>query len=90
MNQSIDSGLVGRGTARVEDGQGIPTQSHISPSLLVNEDEVEHVSGPFFFDWEASHMSEFRVRREASGDQVEPGDKVESGRTPRQARTSGS
>ena len=30
---------VGRGTARVEDAQGTPTQSHISPSMLVYEDK---------------------------------------------------
>ena len=29
---------VGRGTARAEDAQGTPTQSHISPSTLVYED----------------------------------------------------
>ena len=28
----------GRGTARAEDAQGTPTQSHISPSILVYED----------------------------------------------------
>ena len=31
--------LVGRGTVRAEDAQGTPTQSHISPSILVYEDE---------------------------------------------------
>ena len=31
--------LSGRGTARAEDAQGTPTQSHISPSILVYEDE---------------------------------------------------
>jgi len=30
--------LSGRGTARAEDAQGTPTQSHISPSILVYED----------------------------------------------------
>jgi len=40
----IDAGLVGstdlsgRGAARAEDAQGTPTQSHISPSILVYED----------------------------------------------------
>ena len=29
----------GRGTTRVEDAQGTPTQSHVSSSILVNEDE---------------------------------------------------
>jgi hypothetical protein len=28
----------GRGAAREEDAQGTPTQSHISPSMLVYED----------------------------------------------------
>ena len=32
------NGVVGRGTARAEDAQGTPTQSHISPSILVYED----------------------------------------------------
>jgi len=38
----IDSGLVGsgRGTTRAEDAQGTPTQSHISPSILVYEDRL--------------------------------------------------
>ena len=33
----IDSGLEGsgRGAARAEDAQGTPTQSHVSPSILV-------------------------------------------------------
>ena len=30
--------LSGRGTTRAEDAQGTPTQSHISPSILVYED----------------------------------------------------
>ena len=30
--------LVGMGTARTEDAEGTPTQSHISPSILVYED----------------------------------------------------
>ena len=29
----------GRGTTRAEDAQGKPTQSHISPSILVDEDK---------------------------------------------------
>jgi len=29
---------VGRGAARAEDAQGTPTQSHMSPSILVYED----------------------------------------------------
>ena len=39
----IDSGLVGstdfHSTTRAEDAQGAPTQSHISPSILVYEDK---------------------------------------------------
>ena len=34
----VDRLRVGRGAARAEDAQGTPTQSHISPSILVNED----------------------------------------------------
>ena len=30
--------LSGRGTTRAEDAQGTPTQSHISPSILVYEE----------------------------------------------------
>ena len=30
--------MTGRGTARAEDAQGIPTQRHTSPSILVNEE----------------------------------------------------
>ena len=36
----VDSGLAGRGTARAEDAHGTPTQSHISPSILVYKDYV--------------------------------------------------
>jgi len=36
----IDSELVGRGAARAEDAQGTPTQSHISPSILVYEEKI--------------------------------------------------
>jgi len=43
----IDSGLVGstvgRGTTRAEDAQGTPTQSHISPSILVCEDKFTSI-----------------------------------------------
>jgi len=31
---------VGRGSTRAEDAQGTPTQSHISPSILVYEEEL--------------------------------------------------
>jgi len=43
----------GRGTARAEDAQGTPTQSHISPSILVYEDKGDegHArSGPSLCD----------------------------------------
>ena len=33
--------LSGRSTTRAEDAQGTPTQSHISPSILVYEDQLE-------------------------------------------------
>ena len=35
----------GRGTARAEDAQGTPTQSHISPSILVYEDTNRERAG---------------------------------------------
>ena len=47
----IDSGLVGstdfygRGAARAEDAQGTPTQSHISPSIVVYEEYRVDVEG---------------------------------------------
>jgi len=34
----VDRRRVGRGAARAEDAQETPTQSHISPSILVYED----------------------------------------------------
>ena len=40
----IDSDLSGRGATRAEVVQGAPTQSHISPSLLVNEDNDMYAS----------------------------------------------
>ena len=36
----IDSELAGRGAAIEEDDQGTPTQSHISPSILVYEEKL--------------------------------------------------
>ena len=38
--------LSGRGTARAEDAQGTPTQSHISPSILVHEDKRPPQASP--------------------------------------------
>ena len=44
----IDSELSGRGATRTEDAQGTPTQTHISPSILVYEakqgEGVRHLS----------------------------------------------
>ena len=40
----MDRLRVGGGTARAEDAQGTPTQSHISPSILVYEDETVAVA----------------------------------------------
>jgi len=37
FTEMIDSG---RGTTKAEDAQGTPTQSHISPSILVYEDKL--------------------------------------------------
>jgi len=54
-HEVIDSGLVGsgRGTTRAEDAQGTPTQSHISPSILVYEEnpgnrQEPRGTGPLF------------------------------------------
>ena len=43
MEGMIDSGLVGsgRGTTIAEPAQGTPSQSHISPSILVHEENPE-------------------------------------------------
>ena len=32
--------MIGRGTTKAEDAQGTPTQSHISPSMIVYEDKT--------------------------------------------------
>ena len=53
-----------RGTARAEDAQGTPTQSHISPSILVYEEEAHCVR---------VQGSGFRVERLSSGLGVEFG-----------------
>jgi len=37
--------VIGRGTARAEDAQGTPTQSHISPSILLYADKVIRETG---------------------------------------------
>jgi len=36
----MDSGLAGRGAVRAEDAQVTPTQSHVSTSILVYEDNL--------------------------------------------------
>ena len=36
--------VAGRGTTRAEDAQGTPTQSHITPSILVYEKKIEHLA----------------------------------------------
>ena len=55
----------GRGAARAEDAQGTPTQSHISPSILVYEDKKS-----------LTHFKMFPLRSGAvpCGDGVEDGD----------------
>ena len=39
----MDRGGLWEGTTRAEDAQGIPTQSHISPSILVYEEKTHEV-----------------------------------------------
>ena len=41
-HHQFDNSTAGRGTARAEDAQGTPTQSHISPSILVYEGYPPH------------------------------------------------
>ena len=43
----IHRDLSGRGTTRAEDAQGTPTQSHISPSVLVYADGCEAYASPY-------------------------------------------
>jgi hypothetical protein len=59
---SLDSGrrgtthswdLPGRGTARAEDAQGTPTQSHTSPSILLYEDKtIKKMKSVGVLSWE--------------------------------------
>ena len=42
--------LSGRGAARAEDAHGTLTQSHISPSILVNEDKLGNLLPVFSFE----------------------------------------
>ena len=57
LARMIDSGTIylldisGRGAARAEDAQGTPTQSHISPGILVYEDK--HVRADTLVSWAA-------------------------------------
>ena len=72
----IDSGLVRRGTARAEDAQGTPTQSHISPSLLVHEhksfnaSECRYSGFGFRFSVFGLRVSGFRSRVSGYGFRV--------------------
>ena len=60
--------LSGRGTTRAGDSQGTPTQSHISPSVLVYEDKIDpfskhihlykHVHSLYIYKW----IVQMRVR----------------------------
>ena len=55
----IDSGLVRWGTMRAGNAQGAPTLSHISPSILVYEDQA---SIPVDMEQtELSHSKSFKV-----------------------------
>ena len=49
-----------RGTTRAEDAQGIPTQSHVSPSILVYEDKK--VSFPPYSDLERRKRGERHLK----------------------------
>jgi hypothetical protein len=49
----------GRGATRVEDAQGTPTQSHISPSILVHED---HISIPTLHSGASLHGPEADIK----------------------------
>ena len=40
FRSDVDRMRAGRGATRAEDAQGTPTQSHISPSILVYEDNI--------------------------------------------------
>jgi len=42
VNRVTAQVMIGRGTTRAEDAQGTPTQSHISPSILVYEENGGH------------------------------------------------
>ena len=44
MNGLLGPACAGRVTARAEDAQGTPTQSHILPSMLVYQDNKEEDS----------------------------------------------
>ena len=57
--------LSGRGTTREEDAPGTPTQSHLSPSILVHEEKTVIND----FAWIRSHLA-----REDAGMRVADGD----------------
>ena len=47
--------LSGRGAARAEDAQGTPTQSHISPSILLYEEQCRlHTGCSSLLDWRST------------------------------------
>ena len=57
----IDSGLVG--TRRAEETQGTPTQSHISPSILVYEDKAPYIRRATLLKGEARNL---QLRKQVS------------------------
>ena len=63
----------GRGTTRAEDAQGTPTQSHVSPSILVFADHYEGL-GCSSLGWglgfgaEGSDMMGWAVKKEGGGE----------------------
>ena len=48
----------GRGTTRAEDAPGTPTQSHISPSILVYEDYTGATSVVYLVEEEGEHRED--------------------------------
>ena len=53
----------GRGTARVQDAQGTPTQSHVSPIILVYEDNSQvDIPGSWY---KSDNFGKRRARRQS-------------------------
>ena len=48
-SQDFEGKSCGRGAARAEDAQGTPTKSHISPRILVYEDQTCNWFGGSWF-----------------------------------------